>query len=42
MSHKLEQFEFNLEKNIGIQKHVGKVKKCHFNKIINLLNFFNF
>ena len=29
MSNKLEQLEFKLEKNIGIKKHAGKVRK-HF------------
>ena len=27
MSHKLEQLELELEKNIGIEKHAGKVRK---------------
>ena len=27
MSNKLEQFEFKLEKIIGIEKHAGKVRK---------------
>ena len=27
MSNKLEQLEFKLEKIIGIQKHVGKIRK---------------
>ena len=27
MSNKLEQAEFKLEKNIGIQKHAGNVRK---------------
>ena len=26
-SDQLEQLEFNLEKNIGIEKHAGKVRK---------------
>ena len=25
---KLEKFEFKLKKNIGIEKHVGKFRKC--------------
>ena len=29
-SNKLEQLEFELEKNIGIQKHAGKVRKYLF------------
>ena len=29
MSNKLEQFKFKLEKNIGIQKHAGKVRKSY-------------
>jgi hypothetical protein len=28
MSNKSEQLQFKLEKNIGIQKHAGKVRKC--------------
>ena len=28
MSHELEQLEFKLEKNIGISKHAGKVRKA--------------
>ena len=33
MSNKLEQLEFKLEKNIGIQKHAGKVRKdCGLNE----------
>ena len=35
MSNKLEQLEFKLEKNIGISKHAGKVRKFHFSKIVN-------
>ena len=27
LSNKLEQLEFKLEKDIGIQKHAGKVRK---------------
>ena len=27
MSNKVEQLEFKLEKNIGIQKHAGKMNK---------------
>ena len=27
-SNKLEQLEFKLEKNIGIEKHAGKVRKA--------------
>ena len=27
MYNKLEQLEFKLEKNIGIQEHAGKVRK---------------
>ena len=27
ISNKLEQLKFKLEKNIGIQKHAGKVRK---------------
>ena len=30
MSNKLEQLEFKLEKNIGIQKYAGKVRKDTF------------
>ena len=30
MSNKLEQLQFKLEKNIGIQKHAGKVRKYLF------------
>ena len=30
MSNKLEQLESKLEKNIGIEKHAGKVKKYCF------------
>ena len=29
-SNKLEQLEFQLEKNIGIKKHAGKVRKDTF------------
>ena len=30
ISNKLEQSKFKLEKNIGIQKHAGKVQKSYF------------
>ena len=30
MPNKLEQLELELEKNIGIQKHAGKVRKKFF------------
>ena len=30
LSNKLEQLEVKLEKNIGIKKHAGKVRKCSF------------
>ena len=35
ISNKLEQLEFKLEKNIGIYKHAGKVRKdtIHYLKI---------
>ena len=34
MSDKLEQLEFKLEKNIGIQKHAGKVRKVQRNSLL--------
>jgi hypothetical protein len=36
ISNKLEQLEFKLEKNIGIEKHAGKVRKWDFALKINL------
>ena len=30
MSNELEQLEFKLEKNIGIEKHAGKVRKSMY------------
>ena len=30
IDNKLEQSKFKLEKNIGIQKHAGKVQKSYF------------
>ena len=36
-SNELDQLEFKLEKNIGIQKHAGKVgKKYNFDQILIL------
>ena len=33
MSNELEQLESKLEKNIGIDKHAGKVRKMFFKSI---------
>ena len=30
MSNELEQLEFKLEKNIGIEKHAGKFRKSNY------------
>ena len=38
--NKLEQLEFKLEKNIGIQKHAGKVRKVFNFIIVNFVNIF--
>ena len=48
MSNKLEQLDFKLEKNIGIWKHAGEVRKSvllrrehtyYKNKLCNLQSF---
>ena len=37
ITNKLEKFKFKLEKNIGIQKHAGKVRKCIFSQFVTVL-----